>query len=169
MNDKPTLRPAQADEIALLQAIDQAARSRYAGVPGFDYASSSAPIGAERLANGETVVAELGGTLVGFVLSQPLDGMMYLANISVRPGAGRMGVGAALLRHVVDRTLEDGMKAVTLTTFKAPPWNGPWFRRHGFLPMPDAHIGPGLRAVLNRQATFLDMATRETLWKLVGE
>ena len=65
MNDKPTLRPAQADEIALLHAIDHTARPRYAGLPGFDYAATSAPIGAERLASDETIVAELGGTLVG--------------------------------------------------------------------------------------------------------
>jgi N-acetylglutamate synthase-like GNAT family acetyltransferase len=161
----PVLRPARADEIAALQTIDQAARSRYAGLPGFDYVATSTPIRAERFAQGETVIAELAGALVGFALSQPLDGMAYLANISVRPEA--RGVGGKLLQHVIGRARDSGMRAVTLTTFKAPPWNGPWFRRHGFVPMPDAHVGPDLRAVLARQAKFVDMATRETLWKLV--
>ena len=61
-----------------------------------------------------------------------------------------------------------GSPAVTLATFKSPPWNGPWFRRHGFAAMPEERIGAGLRAVLDRHAAFLDMATRETLWMIVG-
>lgn len=161
------LRPALPGEIERLRRIDMAARTRYAVLPGFERAVTSPPIAAERFATGETVVAERDGEPVGFALLQPLDGMLYLAIIAVTPQAGRQGVGAALLRHAAGRAAAEALAAVTLTTFRLPPWNGPWFRRHGYAPIPEERIGPGLRAVLARHATFLDMTTRETLWRPV--
>ena len=111
------------------------------------------------------VVAEgSGNALLGFALAQPLDGLLYLANISVAPDASGRGVGQMLLARVSGLAHEGGFPAVTLATFRAPPWNGPWFRKQGFTPMPATRIGPGLQAVLGRHAAFLDMATRETLW-----
>jgi hypothetical protein len=39
----------------------------------------------------------------------------------------------------------------------------PWFRKFGFVPMPEALIGWELRAIIIRQADYLDASTRETL------
>jgi N-acetylglutamate synthase-like GNAT family acetyltransferase len=147
-----------------LQTIEQQARSRYAGLEGFEFVCTTPPISIDRLSAGETWVAEPKGAPVGFALVQPMDGCLYLANISVAPAAARRGVGSALLRRVIDRATELGASAVTLATFRAPPWNGPWFRRHGFASMPETEIGRDLRAALARHAGFLDMATRESLW-----
>ena len=105
-----------------------------------------------------------GNVLLGFTLAQPLDGLLYLANISVVPHASGFGIGQSLLTCVSGLAHEGGLPAVTLATFKTPPWNGPWFRKQGFTPMPAARIGPGLQAVLDRHAASLDMAMRETLW-----
>jgi hypothetical protein len=69
-----------------------------------------------------------------------------------------------LIAHAVSRATATAAKAVTLATFRTPPWNGPWFRRQGFEPMPEDRIGPMLRAVLERHARYLDMSTREALW-----
>lgn len=155
----------KSDEIETLRVIDKEARARYAALPGFDSAAQSPPIAADRLASGETIVARRRGDAVGFVLLQPLDDRLYLANISVRPEAGGKGVGLALLDATLARARVAGLDAVTLATFRTPRWNGPWFRRHGFVTMPEAEIGPGLRAILDRHSQFLDMATRETLWR----
>ena len=141
------------------------ARSRYAALSGFEYPAKASPIAADRLADGIVVVAEgSGDILLGFALAQPLDDLLYLANISVAPDASGRGIGQSLLARVSGLAHEGGLPAVTLATFKAPSWNGPWFRKQGFTPMPAARIGPGLQAVLDQHATFLDMATRETLW-----
>jgi N-acetylglutamate synthase-like GNAT family acetyltransferase len=121
------------------------------------------PIAAERLASGTLLVAEIERTPAGFALTQLLDGALYLANISVSPRAARRGIGAALLQGVVADAARRHANAVTLTTFREPRWNGPWFRKHNFTEMPAAEIGPGLDAVLKRHASFLDMTWRETL------
>nr|WP_246463204.1 GNAT family N-acetyltransferase [Nitrospirillum iridis] len=114
---------------------------------------------------GTVWVADRDGAPAGFILLHPQDGQLYIANISVAPEAAGQGIGAALLAQALDDARALGAGAVTLTTFKAPPWNGPWFRRQGYAPMPTARMGPSLRATLERQAAFLDPSTREVLWQ----
>ncbi len=159
------IRPGRADEIERLRLLDRAARSRYAALSGFEYPAEAPLIAADRLTDGVVVVAEgSGNVLLGFALTQPLDDLLYLANISVAPHASGRGIGQSLLARVSGLAHEGGLPAVMLATFKAPPWNGPWFRKQGFTPMPAMRIGPGLQAVLDRHAAFIDMTTRETLW-----
>ena len=101
---------------------------------------------------------------MGFALVKPMDGALYLANISVLPDASNRGVGTRLLERVIAHARATQATAVTPATIRAPSWNGPWFRRQGFTTMPESEVGAGLRAVLTRHASFLDMQTRETLW-----
>jgi hypothetical protein len=70
-----------------------------------------------------------------------------------------------LLAHAISHAGDTAADAVTLTTFRTPPWNGPWFRGHGFEPMPDRCIGPMLRGILDGHSRSFDMSTRETLWR----
>ena len=39
------------------------------------------------------------------------------------------------------------MPAVTLTTFRDVPFNGPWYRRYGFRDLAEAELTPDLRAI----------------------
>ena len=164
----PLIRIGRSDEFARLQAIDKAARSRYATLAGFEFAAHTPAIAAERLGAGETWVAELAESIVGFILLQPHGESVYVANISVAPEASGLGVGARLITHAISRAVATRANAVTLTTFRAPPWNGPWFRRQGFEPMPENRIGPSLRVILDRHSRSLDMSTRETLWRQIS-
>jgi GNAT superfamily N-acetyltransferase len=158
------VRIGEPDDIAALQAIEKKARTVYASLAGFEFVAASPPIAADRLISGTTFVAEVSKSLVGLALVQPMDGALYLANISVLPDASNRGVGARLLERVIAYARASHATAVTLATFRLPPWNGPWFRRHGFTTMPESEVGAGLRAVLTPHASFLDMETRETLW-----
>jgi predicted N-acetyltransferase YhbS len=157
------LRPCgPSDDLESIQALEKAARSRYSDNPAFAFAAASPPIARERLETGELVIAEEGDRVIGFILTTPMDGGLYIANISVAPGMSGHGVGAALMQ---DALVRGRSVNVMLTTFRTPKWNGPWFRRFGFTPMPEERIGEGLRAVVKRQAQFVDPATRETLWR----
>jgi N-acetylglutamate synthase-like GNAT family acetyltransferase len=158
------VRTGAPDDIPALQVIEKKARIVYAALGGFEFVAASPPIAADRLILGTTFIAEVSESLVGFALIQPMDGALYLANISVLPDASKRGVGGRLLDRVIAHARATQATAVTLATFRAPPWNGPWFRRQGFTIMPESEIGAGLRAILNRHVRFLDMQTRETLW-----
>ena len=161
------IRTAEAGDIARLRRIEKAARQRYRGLSGFEHIAEVPPIGEERFDGGETLVASLQGTAIGFVLLQIVDGSLYVANISVLPQASGRAVGRGLLAAAESRASEVDAAAVTLATFKVPRWNGPWFRRLGYQTMPEGQIGPELRAILKRQATFADPSLRETLWKQI--
>ncbi|WP_271893582.1 GNAT family N-acetyltransferase [Candidatus Phyllobacterium onerii] len=158
------LRPFRFEEIETLRSIEKSARLRYAGWDGLEMVVDAPSIAAERFLSGETVVAEIDGKCVGYVLMQPLDGLMYIASIMVAADFSGSGVGAAFLDMAKSRARESKLSGVMLTTFRAPRWNGPWFRKYGFEPMPEERIGPCLRAILDRHATVLDMSKRETLW-----
>jgi N-acetylglutamate synthase-like GNAT family acetyltransferase len=163
-NHRVLIRVGLSNEVERFQAIDKAARSRYAALPGFELAAQTPAIAAERFDVGEVWAAEVDQVVVGFALLQPHEDTVYLANISVLPEASGAGVGAALIAHAFSRGTATTAKAVTLATFRTPPWNGPWFRRQGFEPIPEDRIGPMLRAVLERHARYLDMSMREELW-----
>jgi N-acetylglutamate synthase-like GNAT family acetyltransferase len=151
------VRTGAPNDIPALQVIEKKARIVYAALAGFEFVAASPA--ADRLILGTTFVAEVSESLVGFALIQPMDGALYLANISVLPDASKRGVGGRLLERVIAHARATQATAVTLATFRAPPCNGPWFRRQGFTIMPESEIGAGLRAVLIRHGRFLDMQT----------
>jgi ribosomal protein S18 acetylase RimI-like enzyme len=162
------LRPRDsADDLVSIQALEMEARARYRDNPNLAFVAAGPPFALERLQTGDLVVADDDGRIVGFILTTPMDGGLYIANISVAAECAGRGIGAALLESALERAAASGTGAVMLTTFRAPKWNGSWFRRFGFTSMPEDRIGPGLRAVLERQAKFVDPATRETLWRQI--
>lgn len=69
----------------------------------------------------ETLVAELGGRVVGFVFlgrKGPHPGDRHvcrLRELAVAPGAARRGVGRALLEHAVARARAGGFRKLTLS------------------------------------------------------
>jgi len=159
------IRLMQPDDVPALQALEKAARSRYGRLDGFRFVVEAPPIADGRLLAGQTFVAMLSGQTVGLILLEPQDGTIYIANISVSPDASNKGVGRALMQTAEDYAAETNLPALTLTTFKAPPWNAPWFRKLGYLTLPEAQAGPTLRATMQRQAQYLDADTRITMWK----
>jgi len=152
MTDTPTLhyriRPARRRELALLPAIERAAGRRFreflelAGVP--EDATPPEELTAAHARGHVWVAAAPGGELAGFAYGTELDGAFHLEELDVLPEHGRRGVGTALVRAVCRAAAAAGCGAVTLTTFSNVPWNGPWYARLGFRPVPRTELSPGL-------------------------
>ncbi|MEW2805848.1 GNAT family N-acetyltransferase [Streptomyces massasporeus] len=87
-----------------------------------------------------------------YLLAEPVDGALHIEQVSVHPRAARRGVGRALLAHAADRAREEGLTALTLTTFTDVPWNAPYYARLGFRPLPEGDLTPGLRAIRATEA-----------------
>lgn len=165
------LRLSGAGDVADLRRISAEARLRYSNFPSLAHIAQTPALPSARL-EACRVVAALDSEsqkILGFVAMRPLDGLLYLDNISVDPGASGIGIGATLLLAVIEHAKYLGVQAVSLTTFREPSWNGPWFRKHGFLTMPTSCIGEGLKQVMARQGLTLDATTRETLWRALGD
>lgn len=104
--------------------------------------------------DGRVWVASYDGSIAGYVEASFVDGRAHIDQVSVRPDLGRRGIGRTLVRHVERWGSEHGLDGTTLTTFRDVPWNGPWYRRLGYRELEDDEIGPELRTVMAREATW---------------
>lgn len=90
---------------------------------------------------------------VGYAIVEMLaEDWPHLEEIDVHPSHGRRGLGAALVREVCDWAARSGYPHVTLTTFRAVPWNMPFYARMGFEEMPMSSLEPEIAAVVQREA-----------------
>lgn len=152
-----TVRSPRPGELELLAAIELAADSVFASV-GIDLPADTAPL--EYLQQAEFVLVA-GDPVVGFAVVERVDADAHLGQLSVHPSAARRGIGSALLAAVVEECAERGFPAVTLTTFADVAWNGPFYRRRGFVTL-DAP-GPELRRHVAELAWLDALGRREAL------
>jgi GNAT superfamily N-acetyltransferase len=149
------VRDARHEDLPGLPAIEAAAALRFVGM-GVDAVIDAGPNDVATFAGWldgvGLLVAEVDGTVVGFAGLGVVDGHCHLAEVDVHPAHHGRGIGRALLAAVVARARERGHDALVLTTFRAVPWNGPWYARHGFVVVPPAEQGPELAAIRAAEA-----------------
>lgn len=130
------IRLARRDELPLLDEIESKAGELFAEVGVGDVAEHpSTDLGfIESVARAGAVhVAVDGGDMpVGFALTGLLDGTGHLHELSVDPAHGRRGLGRRLVDAGCAFAYARGCRAMTLSTFRDVPWNGPFYRRIGF-------------------------------------
>jgi GNAT superfamily N-acetyltransferase len=85
---------------------------------------------------------ERDGELVGVMGIQPVEDVELIRHAYVLPARQGLGVGGALLEHLMGR----GARQVLVGTWAAAEWAIRFYRRHGFLP-----VAPGQTADLLRR------------------
>lgn len=155
-----TLRDGGPDDLDALAAIERRADRLYltTGLVGM-VEGRDPPVEPLRrqLRDGHVLVIDASGAgPVGFAAAELVDSALHLAQLSVDPDRQRLGLGRALVDAVVDLARASFAPAVTLTTFRDVPWNGPFYRSLGFLPL-DERLAPGLAAIrASEQARGID-------------
>ena len=146
---------ARPEDVILLPAIERAAGQLLRGYAP-EYVLNEATdcaTHAEAARQGRLWVALAGDAPVGFALVKMLaDDLPYLAELDVEPSHGRRGLGTALVRAVCEWATASRFSIVTLTTFRAVPWNMPFYARLGFVEIPFDGLRPELAAVLSDEA-----------------
>ena len=72
------------------------------------------------------------GNLVAYLAATREGERLHIRQFDVtQPLQGR-GIGRRLLAHVAAWARDEGFSALSLTTFRAIPWNGPFYRSCGF-------------------------------------
>jgi GNAT superfamily N-acetyltransferase len=161
------------DDLETVRAVEVRAGALFHQVGKSDIAEHPVPA-AEVLArfvrSGMGWVLVSGDDLpVGFVLVDVVDGLAHVEQVSVDPAYGRRGLGATLIEHVADWAAGRGVAALTLTTFRDVPWNGPYYARLGFRVLSDAERGPELAALMTDEARHgLDPAERIAMRRDLG-
>ncbi|SCF27691.1 N-acetylglutamate synthase, GNAT family [Micromonospora viridifaciens] len=106
---------------------------------------------------------------VGFAVVDLVDGCAHVLQLSVDPAYARRGIGRGLLDHVAGWAAGRGLPALTLTTFRSVPWNGPYYARCGFRELTGPEVTPGLAELLAAEAALgLDPADRIAMRRPVG-
>lgn len=89
---------------------------------------------------------------VGMVIASIREGAVYVEEMDVLPAHARQGLGTRLLTTVVEWAQARGHSAVTLSTFRDLPWNGPFYRRNGFRDLEPTEWTPGMRRIRAKEA-----------------
>ncbi|GAA1583112.1 GNAT family N-acetyltransferase [Kribbella sancticallisti] len=160
-----SVRPARLDELAELRSIEQAAGVLFREIGMVDVAEHAPPavevFERYQRAGRAWVLAGLDDRPIGFVLVKLVDGAAHIEQVSIHPDHGRQGLGQLLIDHVAQWAAGQALPAVTLSTFRSVPWNGPYYARLGFRELTTAEITPGLAEILAEETAFgLDPAER---------
>lgn len=140
------IRPMRLADIDAVRAIERASATRFHGTPlaaiADDEPTDARTLEARIRTDDALVCAAEDDTPIAFVIARPLGGDIYIEQIDVAPAHGGKRLGAALIAALAARA-----PALTLSTFRDIPWNAPWYRRLGFVDIPDDALPPVLRHV----------------------
>ncbi|MEU7026366.1 GNAT family N-acetyltransferase [Streptomyces sp. NPDC046275] len=152
------IRAAAPAELLLLQDIERAAGEAFRPL-GMGEIADDDPLPLDVLQGYQCtgrawVAVDAGDRPVAYLLTDTVDGAAHIEQVSVHPAAARRGVGRALIEHLARAAREQGLTALTLTTFAEVPWNAPYYTRLGFrrLDAGDPALTEGLRAISAAEA-----------------
>ncbi len=122
-----------------------------------------------RVTEGRAWVAER-HRVMGYALASIVDGEGHLDQVSVIPAEAGHAIGRDLIEQVHRWAHDQGLGAVTLTTYADVPWNGPYYARLGYEDLDDAELGPELAAIRSAERTRgLDVAPRVAMRRRLAD
>ncbi|MDT7674924.1 MAG: hypothetical protein QOD82_2826 [Pseudonocardiales bacterium] len=163
------IRLAREDELPLLREVERASGEIFRDI-GLAEIADDEPLSLTELGHYQragrawvttegggaagTEGAGAGGKLLAFLLAEPVDGNLHIAQVAVHPAAAGRRLGAALIEHLARLAVADRAPRLTLTTYREVPWNAPYYRTLGFGEIPEPELGPRLRLIrdLERKA-----------------
>jgi GNAT superfamily N-acetyltransferase len=150
------IRRARSDELEKLRELERAAGSifRQLGMDAVadDEPPSTATLAALQAAGRAWVSTDEADEPVAYMLVEVIDASAHIEQVSVHPRAARQGLGRALIETAAAWARQHGLEALTLTTYRDVPWNGPYYKRLGFHVVDDPQITPGLRRLRVQEA-----------------
>lgn len=139
------IRPATESDVGHLDAVEQSAAKAFIGSAVGYVESRSVPQDLlVRLCHNKTlwVAADDQNRPIGFVATYPLDGFLYVHEISVARKAQGQGIGRRLMNVVEDYAIDHDFPYIGLITFRDIRWNGPFYKSLGYKEIaPDVYSG----------------------------
>ena len=159
------IRPGYPDDIDVICDIERAAGKNFIDV-GMPEIAAHEPIGPAPLLgyieDGRCWVAVDDDTAVGYVIADVVDDCAHIEQLSVVPSHQGRGLGRALIDAVGEWARRRGdLVALTLTTFRDVPFNGPLYAHLGFRVLSADELTPALVEMREEEAGYgLDPALR---------
>lgn len=146
------IRLAPQAHAALFPAIERSAGEAFRAIPDLawiaDHTVSPAEEYLPMIAAGTVWEAVEDQTPVGVLLGEVTGDTLHVWELSVLLSHQKQGVGRRLMQAAADHARAKGLAALTLTTFRSVPWNGPFYASLGYEmlagPLPET-----LQAIVN--------------------
>ena len=143
-------------ELPEIPRIELSAAQKFVGqdVPA-DLLTDVAPPDAYRphLLAGTLWVVDDEGIPVAFLAGRVEGERLHIDELDVRQDRQGHGLGRRLLNHAADWARGRGLKALSLTTFRSIPWNGPFYASAGFREWPPADAPASIRQALMNETS----------------
>ncbi|WP_438023597.1 GNAT family N-acetyltransferase [Sorangium sp. So ce233] len=168
------VRPAIEADLYRLPEIERSASEAFRGTDlNFEALTSVTPAEGWRdaLRAGTLWVVDDGaGRPIAFLGAEAVGDELHIREFDVDLDHQGQGLGRRLLSHVIAWARTAKFQALTLTTFRTVPWNGPFYAALGFRELPPAETSSRLIAILKNEARHgLDPAQRCAMRLDLGE
>ncbi|MGW1442706.1 GNAT family N-acetyltransferase [Serratia rhizosphaerae] len=151
-----TIRPAQTADIEAMMAAERSAAELFRPLPQWAFIADDAIMSAAQhaalIAEESEWLAQDGAAVAGFIVVRRHGDEWHIAELSVAAEHQRRGIGRQLIVAVADCASRQGVRQLTLTTFRNVPWNAPYYRRLGFETIPTVELSARLRAQMASEA-----------------
>ena len=140
----------------MLPAVERSAGEAFRAIDDLAWVADTADLSVEGyaalVAAGTTWVAvDPAGAIAGFVCCQPFGDELHIWELAVNRDRQRAGIGKRLLDTATSWATSEGLRRVTLTTFRAVAWNEPFYQRAGFRTLTDGELGSRLIEALRTE------------------
>lgn len=147
------IRATQPADVAILPSVERSAGAAFRQIPELAWIADDDVQSPERhlqlLAGGAAWVAvDDSDTPIGFLNGERLDGALHIWELAVRAEQQGRGIGRALITHAKQWAVAQALTTVTLTTFRALPWNEPFYHSLGFVTLQPHELSEALRLIL---------------------
>jgi GNAT superfamily N-acetyltransferase len=100
------------------------------------------------------LVLVAGDPPAGFVCLETVGGFAHIWQLAVDPVHARRGIGRLLVVAACEWARSEGFDAITLTTYRDVPWNGPFYASAGFVILDE--LSPALGAIRQHEREIGD-------------
>jgi GNAT superfamily N-acetyltransferase len=151
-----SIRLAHRDDAQLLPDIERSAAQAFRALEALSWIVDSPPMPVERhrqvIALSTCWVAVDNQDLPqGFLSAERHGDDLHILELSVTHALQGQGLGRGLIEAAMAHARADGLRAVTLTTFRQVPWNAPFYARLGFEQLTEATLDQRLTAILEEE------------------
>lgn len=150
-----SIRLATVDDAAILPDIERPAAKAFLAIAGLEWIASDTVMSAELhriyIDEGTVWVATAGKRCIGFVATAIYGDALHIVELSVEDGQQGKGVGRHLLETAKEYAAENGLAALTLTTFRDLPFNERFYRKLGYQTLEETELPERLADILKAE------------------
>ena len=152
------IRTAIAGDAAVLPDIERSGGAAFRSIAGLEWLSDDEPMSADHhathIGQGTVWVAESDDQLVGFVTCRSVadENCLHIIELSVASGQQGKGIGRKLMDAATIYATENGMAALSLTTFRDLAFNEKFYQKLGFQTLEADELTSRLRGTLQAEA-----------------